>query len=864
MMTSLDNTSDFSDWWDRGLHHCFPFRIKATGDDFYISGFVFYHRAITGYPAVGEPHPAFLVYKREDRHTDPTLPISPEPDFMPVPFYKGTISDPDGSGGVVSDNTSYGLSHLGPVTDVVSNGRFLYIFTANKSHHTVLWWDADNENWEADWFGIPNPHLEDNAFTLGMYPDHDATGSYPDGTALAGTYRHRFRLVDYVRGRITNFSSFDASSTGVGTNITYEDEIQQVQDATAPSNGMNSRRDSLGRHNDQTAANWTHYQYWTTLSSGSDASPPEVYYFGDEMKNDTNWDGEDGSITGARQVIQNTTLFINGPRVDTATGAADEMTYTDVSLAGSREYSWTEDQYRCRYIEDVTGAEGPDVPAFDTVRAAHRALGLTWAVLEDDNGGLSLVWSDTRFNFPENFPILNEHTLKYTDSTNIRIVSTRDTLYVFGTGGPVYAATRNGQYVNVGEVFEGVTPVNRWAVTAVGTMILVVTANGIKMLDAYSDEPLAVKSLDRLIRDRWASSALRKNISVAYDEDTDCAYVLCPGAAEAACIWFSSDRVSLLSQFPFTWARENEIRDDSGEYRRRAMFISFWGRICYPASLDDFNAEDYTICGPKSTDNLPNETPELLGTVKEIVSTSTHIGLDSTKIHGNKASDGLHDDFRNVLSNGCTIHFHTGDEAGNTYIILPNDNDAGPKSGDMYVAGLPSISVGDYYSLCPIPFGIVGGPLPGTTPRHYDERKHVDTGSYVLSYEKGTSKNEIADIGPMFMGVMTVPGAFATEPPDALDASDPVQLVPDPVGNPLPKWLDETASGVYMDRVPAAGTAISEDSPGNNMWAAGNGFGIAKHVLFPAMCSYTSGWGWDLQEMELSGTIVPADEDVEA
>lgn len=146
----------------------------------------------------------------------------------------------------------------------------------------------------------------------------------------------------------------------------------------------------------------------------------------------------------------------------------------------------------------------------------------------------------------------------------------------------VFFILRDGAFVRVSTAHNGYGVTGPYAAATIGPIVYYVTKQGMRAVypDGRLDE---MGALDWLFSKHWTSDLDR--ISMAYDPDTTCLYVVNPVKSESVCLWFSSGVASEMHYFPFRKCVRGffPTKTLGGELKDVAMFL------LSPDLVDDAN-----------------------------------------------------------------------------------------------------------------------------------------------------------------------------------------------------------------------------------------------------------------------------------
>jgi len=210
-----------------------------------------------------------------------------------------------------------------------------------------------------------------------------------------------------------------------------------------------------------------------------------------------------------------------------------------------------------------------------------RILGNTANVPNDSTTGITpylptpgvgdLRWSTTLDVQPENFSPFNRWvpTTVGNEITAMRRVGP----YMIGCSTDrMYRIGRAGAFIKVEEMHIGYGCVGPQTLESVGSMLYVICGSGLKAVSgegALDD----VTSLDNLLNGEWLS--VRSTLKMAFDAVGQCLTILKPcvngGDGEAACLWFGTNRITMLQDLPFRHMRTGNWIV-GGQTQRRSFF----------------------------------------------------------------------------------------------------------------------------------------------------------------------------------------------------------------------------------------------------------------------------------------------------
>jgi hypothetical protein len=178
----------------------------------------------------------------------------------------------------------------------------------------------------------------------------------------------------------------------------------------------------------------------------------------------------------------------------------------------------------------------------------------------------------------------------------------------------VFFILRDGAFVRVSTAHNGYGVTGPYSAATIGPIVYYVTKQGMRAVypDGRLDE---IGALDWLFSKDWTDDLSR--VSMAYDPDTTCLYVMNPVNGKAVTLWFSSGVASEMHYMPFRkCARGFFPRTAGGELRDCAMFLMS------PDLVDDASVTitnfrpRLMICAETPTDRV--HTPSTLNTYEGV------------------------------------------------------------------------------------------------------------------------------------------------------------------------------------------------------------------------------------------------------
>lgn len=683
------------------------------------------------------------------------------------------------------------------------------------------------------------------------------------GYAKRGRYRIAARLVDTNRNRYSNMirmtnvylpagNDFALASTltesgisgGIPQSTNQHMSFRIITDDTA---------NSWGAVNEVANSAWTEFQAWCTQAGPApEDDPGETFNLGDQMSCDNAWTTgvlSDGATSTEASICSHVRIMHKSLR---AVGPGTElnpknMPFTDQSLAGSDpisgKYNPNSHDYR------VWGTSTSTVNPINPIHAIHSYQGITLAAILE-GGAYKLIWSDGTQFAPENFPLGNIYELAYQTGDNLAFVEASDYIYLFGDG-PVYQIRRDGIFLDVLKLDGSIPLASRNSAASTGNGIIAVAENGVFVLDGVSGSRVRLKSLDRLMRDRWSNRRLHKYIQVAYDAAQDAVHILCPGVAESVTLWLGADRITMQDGALFSFLRTLKTLDGARGWVDRSMWVNWLGKICYPVLTEESSNtyDNYTMHG--LTDQYSQTAPGTWNAKVSGMSTTTVNGVSCTILTLTDAAGNAFTHTTNLLA-GSTVLFLTGLRKGEIHQVWWSTSGSATQSvinvrGD--ITSLGSL-VGSWVALSPVPMMLCSGPLPGDTGRQFHQRKHVLGTKFVVDRISGSDVNNLTGFNPVRCGVSDIPGFINMEPlpsPDiATDTASALLWLPDT--GALSRWIRLSDASVRLTDSTLSALTVQANSLSPRD-------GVAGRILMPVWICEASGVVFDLLSLEWTGII---------
>ncbi len=241
-----------------------------------------------------------------------------------------------------------------------------------------------------------------------------------------------------------------------------------------------------------------------------------------------------------------------------------------------------QDTFAGRTRSDNVPPQGGVAQFLGSTLFVSRVLGNTAATLTDSVTGVTppnpppgvgdLRWSTTLDTQPENFSQFSRWVPQTPGNEVIAMRRVGMAILGFSTD-RMYKISRADSFIKVEEMHLGYGVAGKDTLEAIGTMTYLVSGAGLKAISA--DGQLEdVTSLDTLLNVDWASA--KANLKMAFDATGQCLTILKPSVTgpdgEAACMWFGTNRITMLKDLPFKHMRSGNWIV-SGKNVRRSLFV---------------------------------------------------------------------------------------------------------------------------------------------------------------------------------------------------------------------------------------------------------------------------------------------------
>lgn len=305
-----------------------------------------------------------------------------------------------------------------------------------------------------------------------------------------------------------------------------------------------------------------------------------------------------------RTVNQGTggTLYGSGPlhldSIITAPASTAMVTPDGVNLRVSDTQLVYQDTFAGRTRSDNVPPQGGVAQFLGSTLFVSRVLDNTATALTDSVTGVTppnpppgvgdLRWSTTLDVQPENFSQFSRWVPQTPGNEIIAMRRVGMSMLGFSTD-RMYKISRADSFIKVEEMHVGYGVAGKDALEAIGTMTYLVSGAGLKAISA--DGQLEdVTSLDTLLNVDWASS--KSNLKMAFDATGQCLHILKPSVngpdGEAACMWFGTNRITMLKDLPFKHMRSGNWIVSSKNVRRSLFVKRHNGSGTYGVYMVDY------------------------------------------------------------------------------------------------------------------------------------------------------------------------------------------------------------------------------------------------------------------------------------
>lgn len=341
------------------------------------------------------------------------------------------------------------------------------------------------------------------------------------------------------------------------------------------------------------------------------------------------------------QGIAGGSLYGNSPlhldSIITAPASTATVTPEGINLRVADTQLVYQDTFAGRTRSDDVPPQGGVAQFLGSTLFVSRVLGNTATTLTDSVTGVTppnpppgvgdLRWSTTLDTQPENFSQFSRWVPQTPGNEVIAMRRVGMSMLGFSTD-RMYKISRADSFIKVEEMHLGYGVAGKDTLEAIGTMTYLVSGAGLKAISA--DGQLEdVTSLDTLLNVEWAT--YKANLKMAFDATGQCLTILKPSVTgpdgEAACMWFGTNRITMLKDLPFKHMRSGNWIV-SGKNVRRSLFVKRHNAsgtygvyiVDYERSLSGTN-----LCGGTARNvqfgdvspSSPNPAPPLSPTVYE-------------------------------------------------------------------------------------------------------------------------------------------------------------------------------------------------------------------------------------------------------
>jgi len=307
------------------------------------------------------------------------------------------------------------------------------------------------------------------------------------------------------------------------------------------------------------------------------------------------------------------TLYGSGPlhldSIITAPASTATVTPDGVNLRVSDTQLVYQDTFAGRTRSDNVPPQGGVAQFLGSTLFVSRVLNNTATALTDSVTGVTppnpppgvgdLRWSTTLDVQPENFSQFSRWVPQTPGNEVIAMRRVGMSMLGFSTD-RMYKISRADSFIKVEEMHVGYGVAGKDALEAIGTMTYLVSGAGLKAISA--DGQLEdVTSLDTLLNVDWASS--KANLKMAFDATGQCLHILKPSVngpdGEAACMWFGTNRITMLKDLPFKHMRSGNWIVSSKNVRRSLFVKRHNGSGTYGVYMVDYERtlNGTNLCG---------------------------------------------------------------------------------------------------------------------------------------------------------------------------------------------------------------------------------------------------------------------------
>lgn len=750
---------------------------------------------------------------------------------------------------------------------VTYNARFLYIFSTTGEFDPITIWYDDN----ADYYSStqsPNWHWEKMGPVIEGWGGEPQTDTPTVGASSSGWarpavtstghnyYSLQYRLYDNFRNRWTRLSNraeftIDKSTT-TRPDLTFNLARWNAAGNTVTAGGIYT---GIDYRDFEAYLNYLHYDFVSSLAGDEPGGTP---YLVDTLTLNTGGSRANREIqlrTDANRFGQLTAFDTTTSDIATA-GGTDTLFCTDDGIAARTEVVnplFDEPGGPPNRVLAAATYQGLTVLATDKVSQndnRNETAYLTYV----DSSHVVLRWSAADRIAYEMFPAFNEHRTKLASTGPVAFVQASDYLCLFGTGQMVrIQRSAAGPFLEILEMGAGFDLVSENAVTEVKGAIFGVFRSGVMFVEPASGTPTRIEALDRLMRDTWATDY--DEISVAYDALLDAVFILNPYHDTAVVLWFQTQRITQFELAGFQRVMEANVMGT-----KRAVFMTPTGRFVYPAAYDledPFGSR--TMYGLTTTGTFSGTAKFNYQQSGVIVDNVSYYSVTLTNAYEALSEEspetgGTYTNPENYLS-GIYLVIASGEYTG-TALRCSHVSASGADAVcripalefEQYIADpVTTILAGTWWSVSPVPFGVLGAPLDLAGVADPTRKRHVKGGHVIFTDMQGRAPFDTAGFPLGQVGVVD---------PDDVRAYEPMEA------DFYPKfWFRHNSGSVGQDRtttVPVNNQVWSVDDPSRMFWYQA----ATGHLLFPYFRSFVSDIRFELQELAVDGTIVQSDSTV--
>lgn len=306
----------------------------------------------------------------------------------------------------------------------------------------------------------------------------------------------------------------------------------------------------------------------------------------------------------------------------------------------------------------ITDVEEPSTPDKEWQPNEQKPEAIAWSALH-------------KFDEPENFPPENQYRPDDAAERFLSLEPVGDHLFGVSNAG-IYRVSRSGSQMAINRIQFRLGGVSRFGQAGVGSLLFVVTAAGLKQVDANTGAITSVSIFDRILLDdsEWAASLA--DVHMEYDALVGALVLLNTTKNEVYILWESTGAVTKVEGAP--WSFLTAGPDVLTDGPQRAYFITSTGGV---HTIDGARAMGKrSMCGTTAT---------------ETVNGTFTTGTTATTLVDSTATFP-------VNCPGFEVHILSGTLLGETATVTTRDS-----ATQLTVTGLSAApAVGVRYSVSPI------------------------------------------------------------------------------------------------------------------------------------------------------------------